>query len=108
MVEKEFARTQLAVFSFLSPYFFLIQICFALSSLVVMMVGLLRTNKGLAWGKLMCSFMNTFTTALLCQVLCFSIVIMHITHDFTLFLSLGLFCGYFRRFEDNKVNIDSL
>ena len=59
-------------------------------------------------GKLMCSFMNTFTTALLCQLLCFSIVIMHITYDFTLFLSLGLFCGYFRRFGDNKVNINAL
>ena len=82
--------------------------CFSLSSLVVMMVGLLGTSKGLVWGKLMCLFMNMFTTALLCQVLCFSIIILHITHDFTLFLSLGFFCAYFSRFEDNKDNMDAL
>ena len=71
MAKKEFARTQLALFSFRSPCFFLLQICFALSSLVVIMVGMLGTSKGLASANLMCSFMNMFTTLLLCQVICF-------------------------------------
>ena len=40
---------------------------------------------------LMCSFMRVFTTPLLCQVSRSSIAITHITHYFTLFLSLGCF-----------------
>lgn len=42
-------------------------------------------------GLLMCSFISMFTTPLLCQVSRSSIAITHITHYFTLFLSLGCF-----------------
>ena len=44
-----------------STYFFAL-VCFALSCHVALIVHFLGTRKGLAWGKLMCSFVSIFTT----------------------------------------------
>lgn len=88
---------------FRSPCFYLLQVCFAPCFHVALLVHLLGTKIGFAYGKLMCSFQSTFTTPFYSRVSPFSIDIIHITRDFTLLLFSGCFVVISSVFEDIEI-----